>query len=125
MFLIFGFAPGVYGSPFRGPWREHDAKEASKKQVSNRFNPLRPLVDLYRDYISPIDGKECPMYPSCSAYSLLCFEKHGFFMGWMMTCDRLLHEADEMRKAPVIYVNGAERFYDPVENNDFWWHNER
>ena len=80
---------------------------------------------VYRNYISPIDGKTCLMYPSCSKYSLLCFEKHGFFVGWVMTCDRLLHEADEMRKAPVIYVNGTEKFHDPLENNDFWWHSER
>ena len=66
------------------------------------------------------------MYPSCSKYSLLCFEKHGFFVGWVMTCDRLLHEADEMRQARVIYINGVEeRFHDPLENNDFWWHSER
>ncbi len=42
-----------------------------------------------------------------------------------MTCDRLLHEADEMRNATVIYVNGAQCSYDPIENNDFWWHSER
>jgi len=64
------------------------------------------------------------MYPSCSQYSLLCFEKHGLLMGWVMTCDRLLHEPDEMRKAPVVYINGQEKSYDPPENNDFWWHSE-
>jgi len=65
------------------------------------------------------------MYPSCSEYSLLCLKKHGAFVGWVMSCDRLLHEANEMRLAPLIYVNGEARFHDPIENNDFWWHSER
>ncbi|MBW1676634.1 MAG: membrane protein insertion efficiency factor YidD [Deltaproteobacteria bacterium] len=124
LFLISGSANGVCASSFRGPWEEHPGCHSA---VSGRpaINPLRSLVEVYRNYLSPIDGKTCPMYPSCSKYSLLCFEKHGFFVGWVMTCDRLLHEADEMRKAPVIYVNGAEKFHDPLENNDFWWHSER
>jgi len=125
-FLICGLASSVYGEPFRGPWGEHGAEKTSYKPASSEFNPLRSLVKVYRNYISPIDGKTCPMYPSCSKYSLVCFEKHGFFVGWVMTCDRLLHEADEMRKAPVIYIGGGEeRFLDLLENNDFWWHSER
>jgi hypothetical protein len=42
----------------------------------------------------------------------------------MMTCDRLLHEADEMRRVPAILVGDHYRFYDPLENNDFWWYDE-
>jgi len=128
LFLLGGFAGIVYASPFKGPWGDQSVelqkRAHSPKQTIYNFNPLWSLVELYRKYISPIDGKECPMYPSCSRYSLLCFEKHGPFIGWMMTCDRLLHERDEMREAPLIYINGAERFYDPLENNDFWWHSE-
>jgi hypothetical protein len=39
-----------------------------------------------------------------------------------MTCDRLFHEADEMEQAPLIWVHDRYRFYDPLENNDFWWY---
>ena len=123
--VLSGFASSVYGAPFKGPWRADGAKKSSDKQPSSHVNPLRSLVEVYRNYVSPIDGKTCPMYPSCSQYSLLCFGKHGFLTGWIMTCDRLLHEADEIRQASVIYVNGAERFYDPLENNDFWWYSGR
>lgn len=125
LFFIYGLSSSLYAEPFRGPWEEHGAEKTTFKQGHNGFNPLRSLVRVHRNYISPIDGKTCPMYPSCSKYSLLCFEKHGFFVGWVMTCDRLLHEADEIRKAPVVYNNGVERSYDPVENNDFWWYSER
>jgi hypothetical protein len=125
LFLAGSFVRGVSAEPFRGPWEEEHAKEASCERAPNGYNPLLTLVKVYAKYISPVDGKECPMYPSCSTYSRLCFEKHGLIMGWVMTCDRLLHEADEMRTAAVVYSHGAQRFYDPLENNDFWWHHER
>jgi hypothetical protein len=124
-FLVCGSAGSAYAEPFKGPWEKERVEDASSTQAPGRFNPLRALVKLYAKNISPIDGKECPMYPSCSAYSLLCFEKHGLIKGWVMTCDRLLHEADEMREAPIIYINGMEMFDDPLKNNDFWWHSER
>lgn len=124
-FLVVGFSSGIYGEPFRGPLGKRGAEKTSYGQAKSAINPLRSLVQVYRNYISPIDGKTCPMYPSCSGYSLLCFEEHGFFVGWVMTCDRLLHEADEMRGAPLIYINGVKRFYDPLKNNDFWWHSGR
>jgi len=39
-----------------------------------------------------------------------------------MTCDRLLHEPDEMHLAPVIVINGKALSYDPVASNDQWWY---
>ena len=39
-----------------------------------------------------------------------------------MTADRLIHEMNEMDLAPLIDGEGGTGFYDPVENNDFWWY---
>ena len=125
VFLICGFCNAVSAEPFKGPWKEPTVDPSPSEQERQAFSPLGALVQFHRKYLSPIDGKECPMYPSCSEYSLLCLEKHGAFVGWMMSCDRLLHEANEIRQTPLIYVNGEARFHDPVENNDFWWHSER
>jgi len=110
--LFFFFTSFVYASPFKGPWDQDSSKTISQKQMDHKLNPLRFLVKMYGNYISPIDGKSCPMYPTCSEYSLRCFKKHGFFIGWMMTCDRLFRcGRDELRLS------------DPLENNDFWWYN--
>ncbi len=123
--LFFFFASFVYASPLKGPWDEDSPKRISRKQTDHRFNPFRFLVQVHRTYISPIDGKNCPMYPTCSQYSLLSFKKHGLFIGWMMTCDRLFRcGRDEVGLSPWITVNGEIRSYDPVENNDFWWSDE-
>jgi Putative membrane protein insertion efficiency factor len=86
-------------------------------------NPALWLVTLYREHISPIDGDRCPSLPTCSSYSVHAMEKHGFFLGWMMTVDRLIHEGQEETKvSPVVYHEGKWRIFDPVWNNDFWWH---
>jgi hypothetical protein len=108
---------------FKGPWGKNTRtpSEIQKRTI----NPLKNLVMFYRNYISPIDGKQCPMYPSCSRYSIECFEKHDLITGWLMTCDRLFHEADEMKRTQMILINDRYRFYDPVENNDFWWYEKK
>ena len=87
------------------------------------FNPALWLVNLYRNHISPIDGDRCPSLPTCSSYSVQAMERHGLFLGWMMTVDRLLHEGQEETKvSPVVYHEGKWRIFDPVQSNDFWWY---
>jgi len=99
------------------PW------DVSEYSDSNTFhNPFGLFISFFKKYISAIDGDRCPMYPTCSQYSLLCLKKHGVMIGWIMTCDRLLHEGDEIYDAPIIQVYDNLRYYDPVENNDFWWY---
>ena len=105
---------GSYGKTFAEP--------ASPPDGGRDLNPLLWLVDLYRDHISPLDGDRCPSLPTCSSYSVQAMEKHGLFIGWMMTVDRLIHEGQEETKvSPVVYYEGKWRIFDPVHNNDFWW----
>ena len=83
------------------------------------------LMEFYRgplNHMSAVRKGECPMYPSCSQYSIEAVRKHGWMKGWMMTHDRLLRcGRDEMKLATRIRVDGKLKYFDPVENNDFWW----
>jgi putative membrane protein insertion efficiency factor len=82
---------------------------------------MAAVIDLFRRHLSPIDGDRCPMYPSCSRYSLEAIDKHGPVMGWIMTCDRLLRcGRDELTTASRVIVDGRWRCLDTVEDNDFW-----
>ena len=83
------------------------------------------FAGFFGRYISSVDGSQCPSSPTCSSYSAKVFKKHGFFMGWVMTVDRLLHEADESSVSPVVYFRGRQLILDPVENYDFWWFDEK
>jgi putative component of membrane protein insertase Oxa1/YidC/SpoIIIJ protein YidD len=105
----------------------HAPPSEQEKRIG--FNPMLSLVEFYRgplDSLSAVKTGECPMYPSCSEYGIQALEKHGAFVGWMMTCDRLMRcGRSEMKLAPTIYVDGKAKYYDPVEKNDFWWHRKK
>ncbi|MBN1102732.1 MAG: membrane protein insertion efficiency factor YidD [Deltaproteobacteria bacterium] len=117
---IFSLAPGAAladetadGASTPSP------KETSDSNIGAWF------VSIYRDHISAVDGDRCPSYPSCGSYSVQAFRKHGFFMGWLMTVDRLIHEGrEETTVSPYIYSGNTWKIYDPVENNDFWWYEQ-
>ena len=82
---------------------------------------LSPL-NLYKKHISKIDGNRCSMRPSCSSYAVDSLKKHGFFLGWIMTCDRLMRcGGDEVKLSPKVIINGKRYCCDPVSANDFWW----
>ncbi|MEA1968600.1 MAG: membrane protein insertion efficiency factor YidD [Thermodesulfobacteriota bacterium] len=89
---------------------------------SNSYMQNRHILKFYQKYISPVDGARCPMYPGCSSYAVQAFEKHGFLMGFIMTCDRLVRcGRDEIGISPGIIINKRKFCYDPVKANDFWW----
>ena len=114
---FFSNGPAARGDegPIASATRHETAKE--------RPGFAERLLSIYRDHISPVDGDRCPSYPSCSSYSAQAFRKHGFVMGWLMTVDRLIQEGrEEAAVSPRILSDGKVKIYDPVENNDFWWH---
>lgn len=95
----------------------------NNRDENNSHGISLSLIELYQRYISPIDGKSCPSYPSCSNYCKQAIRKHGVIMGWLMTVDRLIHEGrHEIEVSPLIFKDGKWKIYDPVENNDFWWY---
>ncbi|MBN1665121.1 MAG: membrane protein insertion efficiency factor YidD [Deltaproteobacteria bacterium] len=113
------------------PWDFNHGAEAEEKDTAPETKPsiggalLIGAVRFYQNHLSPVIGDRCPMYPSCSAYSIQAIRKHGFFMGWLMTADRLIHENTEMDLAPLIRVKDEFRRYDPVSGNDFWWYKQQ
>ena len=118
--IFFGEIPEIWGgaedsAPVKGT-PSNEGKGTDSKENAGVW-----LASFFRDVISPVDGDRCPSLPSCSSYSVKAFKKHGFFTGWVMTVDRLIHEADEGSVSPSVYHNGRLRTLDPVENNDFWW----
>jgi len=97
----------------------------SKKAWPGEYNlgsvPFFWFIRFYQNYISPLDGDRCPMYPTCSQYSIEAIRKHGPFVGYIMTADRLMHEADEKHCTELMRVGNRYRYPDSVANNDFWW----
>ena len=78
------------------------------------------VMSFYSDIIGPADGARSPSYPTGSMYGRMAIKKHGFFLGIILTADRLLHESD-LPLTPSISIYNKRRFYDPLEFNTFWW----
>lgn len=120
LLIFFSHSPGMASEDGR-----KSQPKASDRAGETHFNLGVWLLSIYRNHISPVDGNRCPSYPSCSSYSVKAIKKHGFFIGWIMTVDRLIHEGcEETKVSPMVFSDGKWKIYDPVENNDFWWHHK-
>jgi putative membrane protein insertion efficiency factor len=97
-------------------------KQPAGKESGIAATPFIWLLHIYQNFISPVKGDRCPMYPTCSAYSVQAVQKHGPIIGIVMTADRLIHESDEPSFVPRKKVGDRYRYIDPLENNDFWWY---
>ena len=65
--------------------------EKAAKAVSGALGYLFILpIMLYRKLISPMFPARCKYYPSCSAYAVEAYKKHGVFMGTLLSAWRLL-----------------------------------
>jgi putative membrane protein insertion efficiency factor len=133
-FLFLFFMAPAAGSAGEGRWEEPRPKQIaapagrqgdSPSSLSAGQRAVQRAIRVFQGYISPVDGDRCPCYPTCSQYGLEAVKKHGALIGLVMTFDRLIHESDETRLAPLVRIYGSYRYFDPVENNDFWWDKSR
>ncbi len=84
--------------------------------------PFLWLLSFYQNVIGPVQSGRCPMYPTCSQFSVQAIRKHGPAIGIVMTADRLMHELDEQNYASLVKVGSRYRYEDTVADNDFWWY---
>jgi hypothetical protein len=133
LFLVWGFLVPLGVQAGEGRWEEPWPKQGKapstlKGSPASPFSPGQRAalgaVRFFQKYISPVDGDRCPCYPTCARYSAEAIRKHGLWIGLVMTFDRLIHESDEIHRAPLVKIYNSYRYYDPVENNDFWWNKD-
>jgi len=65
--------------------------------------PFLLLIRLYQWILSPLLGRSCRFYPSCSAYAYEAIERHGVLRGGCLGIRRIL-------KCHPFHPGG----YDPV-----------
>ncbi len=51
---------------------------------------IKNLILFYQRFFSPIFGKKCRFYPSCSEYAILAVEKYGVLKGILKSIFRIL-----------------------------------
>ncbi|MCD6270567.1 membrane protein insertion efficiency factor YidD [bacterium] len=47
-------------------------------------------IKFYQKFISPLLGRHCKFYPSCSEYSFLAIKKYGLVKGFYLSIWRVL-----------------------------------
>jgi hypothetical protein len=100
---------------------ETDMKAANRVGGSLSSNPLFLFALTYRHFITKMDGARCHHYPTCSRFANQAVAKHGL-IGIPMGLDRLLQtgESSALRWLPEVEILGSRRFFDPMENYEFW-----
>lgn len=90
--------------------------------------PYDGFVDFvftgYSRVLTRIDGPRCEHRPTCSHYAYLAIKQQGYVLGSLLTIDRLLRgsRSSALRSLPLYKVeDGVRYYYDPVENNTFWY----
>ncbi|MDK2822991.1 MAG: uncharacterized protein PWP71_909 [Clostridia bacterium] len=48
------------------------------------------VIKFYQNYISPLKGRTCRFYPTCSEYALQAINRYGFFKGSFLSLIRIL-----------------------------------
>jgi len=94
-------------------------EEVGALPVPSAVSPARMgftgLMSIYKRFISPVSGKHCPMYPSCSTYGRDAVAERGVFIGLFMAFDRLHRCGHDLRFYVVVFSEGIQLRYDPVE----------
>ena len=99
---------------------QHEARTITKVTTL----PLELLITFFQKIISPVDGSTCDFYPTCSAYAKQALKKHGLFIGLAMASERINRD-HTLEGYDLIFRFCRYYIYDPVENNDFWFHKKR
>src|SRR3954452_20164915 len=81
---------------------------------------LIQLIRLYQRLLSPLVGKVCRFEPSCSAYALICVERHGAVRGTLLSVVRVCkcHPFHPGGYDPPPLSFGPPSFASPTKTND-------
>jgi putative component of membrane protein insertase Oxa1/YidC/SpoIIIJ protein YidD len=100
------------------PWGFSASNESSPDaSLSDAVSPqdllFGVLFDVYRGFISPVNGSNCPMYPSCSRFARLAIDEFGPARGFLAAMDRLHRCGHDLYYYELVFDSGRWLRYDP------------
>ena len=121
--LLLGLvlASPAHAEPW-GPWDQpSDERAQSAEPPAGASLPFMAAIRGYQLVLSNQDAAACPMFPSCSRFSMEAFARYGPIQGLLMTTDRFLRENDEAHvHYPSVQRNGRVLFLDPPTERNLW-----
>ncbi len=70
---------------------------------------------FYKNFVSDLDGDNCPFYPSCSNFFIEAVRETNFFQGSLLFADRFMRDMNFFKYYNHYPIHSSGRFYDPVE----------
>jgi uncharacterized protein len=123
LLVLFLLPVCIHALPgYTEPW----GKDADLKFVPIEATPVAPpkhsfavriaeqIILFHQNVLSPVDGPRSHFRPSSSSYMMQAMQKHGFFEGFLMGCDRLMRENSDEWVYRTIEENGKLFKHDPV-----------
>ena len=125
--LMFGIVSSTSAHQYIGTSVQQaqyeDPFDFNKKPQQNLLKTQENIFfEVWDTYLTKLDGAPCPMYPTCSHFFRLVWEKEGMALATFKTLTRVLKETPDMAKYaeyPLILKYGRYRLYDPIENYNF------
>lgn len=111
---VHGESAAMKGPP--GAVRRSDAAYVCPETSVPKLAAL-DAVRFYQGKISTISGPRCGFYPSCSVFGHQALHDHGFFLGVMLTSDRLTRCNIFKKPGSDYLLLPSGRLFDPVSGN--------
>lgn len=120
-FFLLGLSFGVFAEVgYVQPWGKDAelSREVSKGvKASLPLSPMGKIAEavilFHHRFITQIDGPRSHFRPSSSAYMLEAIQRHGFLMGYVLGCDRLLRENEDPWHYRTRLVDGKVYKWNP------------
>ena len=96
------------------PWSEDDRHPVFEEASARPRHERAAWLEFYQTWISSFDGARCALYPTCSGYAAECLERHGWLWGFVLSAERLMHEAQRAEPWRLMRVGDMWRYRDPV-----------
>jgi putative component of membrane protein insertase Oxa1/YidC/SpoIIIJ protein YidD len=83
---------------------------------SNSRNSAEDYIRVYQRHLSGLRGNACPMFPSCSNYTLQVINNHGIIPGVIKGADRLLRCGHEQYLYKTTLQENGMKLLDLVDD---------
>lgn len=80
--------------------------QAEKGTATNDY------IRFYQKFLSSQKNSRCAMYPSCSRYASMVFNKYPFGKAMYLTCDRLIRCSHDIQYYDITYLYGYRSIID-------------
>lgn len=102
----------------KGPFpSSHNAVHEREPETSSVTLVFLGAIELFQEWISPIDGPRCGFTPSCSAFGHQAVREQGPVQGVLMTADRLMRDTILTVPGPGYTLLPDGKIFDPTSAN--------